>query len=177
MDPRKKKVLSVLIIGSFILIWRVYAIVSDGLPDQTQARVVDLPEPEPEFPITQEVTDEDMKALWTLQEKLTARQWTDHDPFEGLKIKTPEGTYVNPEQAEPDDAPEPPKLVFNGVSNARGTRRALVNGRILKEGESFDAGIVVREITRNTLTLAHGPWRYTYRLGFEDVTVQASEEP
>lgn len=179
MDSRKKKALSVLCIASVILIWRVYAFVSEGLPGQTRAEAVVLPEPMPEPPMIQSSSDQqDMMALWTLQSKLTARQWTDHDPFEGLRITTPQGTFVRPEHAEPEDRPEPPNLVFRGVSVVKGEQRALVNGRIVRVGETLESGILVSEITRNTVTLSYGPWRYVYVLGFEGATVQEeSEEP
>ncbi|MCZ6817494.1 MAG: hypothetical protein O7F76_12475 [Planctomycetota bacterium] len=179
MDPRKKKVLSILGVASVILIWRGYAIVTQGLPGQTQAETVVLPEPNSEPRIVQPFQDqEDMKALWILQAKLTARQWTDHDPFEGLEITIPKGSFARPEHAEPEEYPDPPKLVFQGVSEVKGNQRALVDGRIVKVGDTFESGVVVSEITRNTITLTNDPWRYKYMLGIEGVTVyEGSEEP
>ena len=179
MDARKKKALSILGVASVILIWRAYSIVTQGLPGHTQAETVVSPEPNSEPPSAQPSQDqEDMEALWILQAKLTARPWTDHDPFEGLEIAIPKGSFVRPEHAEPEEHPDPPKLVFQGVSEVEGKQRALVDGRIVKVGDTLESGVVVSEITRNTITFANDPWRYEYMLGVEGVTVyEGSEEP
>jgi len=172
MNPRDKKVVSVLVIGSAILVWRVYAIVAEYMPASAQAMIPNEPEAVAVEPPT---TVDPFAAVWDKQRSLEERPWG-RDPFampEGFNTIT-EAPRVD---SDVDDKPPPaPRLGFSGVSRSGNTYRAIIKAGIVKVGDPVDGGFTVRAIDPRSVTVGRGRWNFVYQIGSEQPTAQPSGE-
>lgn len=173
MNARTKKVVTVLIVASIVLVWRVYVIIADYMPQSAQAG-------QPESEIAELTAEPDMPdplaAVWEKQRSLEERPWG-RNPFEvasELKfaaVETTEETPVN--DSKPQDAP---RIGFTGASRVGDTYRAIVKSGIVAVGDSIEGAFIVRSIDQTRLIIASGNWHYIYDLGSERPTIRRSGE-
>lgn len=180
MDKRKKRVLTVLCVGSLVLVWRVYAICTKYLPSsakaQPQPAVLDSTPASvmPTFQLSTPspgLSDQALTERIKLQEQVANRGWG-RDPFEALEpapIETAGGTQ--PVEPVALQAPPAPEMKIVGVSARNGVWIAVMNGNVYRIGDRTPNGFDVREITRNSVTLGSNGWAYIYTLGFSEPTV------
>lgn len=177
MNARNKKVLGVLLFGLVILAWRLNGIFSDYLPPaQVRADTESGAAQPPRRPVSAKAADLFAKT-WVVQRQLQGRPWG-RDPFE-----SPPSLVVVPQNdSQPDpvvDAKRTPGAIrFTGTAQIEGKWRAIVEGRIIGVGDSIESGLRVVEITKRTITLASGAWRFRYELGSQGaITFEGSENP
>lgn len=177
MDPRRKKILSVLAVGVLILGWRIYVVVTDYFPAaQAQADTgVAMPAPPPIIQPVRKTADDD--PVWALQRQLQARPWG-RDPFMTPPGRGPvRGADRNADNG-PVVRPDPGAIRFSGAARLDGKWRAIVSGQIVSLGEEIRPGFRVVGITKRTMTLASGNWRFRYELGSATATpFQDQEKP
>ena len=168
MDPRRKKIVSVLVVGSLILAWRVYALVAH-LPAEVKGDAV-----APTQPASMPVHDiaDPMADVWKTQQALAARPWG-RDPFVLQAVAQADAPAA---AAQPDDMQlppaAPPAVRFSGASQICDRRRAIVNGSIVAEGDVIGGDFRVVGITPRTVTLGSGGWTYEYTLGSDQPRVR-----
>jgi hypothetical protein len=168
MDPRRKKVLSVLVIGLAILAWRIYVIFADDLPSRTQAGLVPAPAKVEELveDLARRQRDIRLSLLLEGQQKTLDLPWG-RDPFVPpfVEITTPDPTATTKVPIIVGEAPPAPNLRFSGVSRSGDRWLAAVDGFVLGVGDSIHDGFTVRRITRNSILLECRGWGFQYSLG------------
>ncbi len=75
-------------------------------------------------------------------------------------VKDPFRSPIVPHTAEPDAAPELPRLVLTAVLQGSGSAAAVVNGTILRTGDSF-LDMKVLEISKNRVLFKRGSGKVT----------------
>ncbi len=177
MDARRKQVLGVLAVAVLILTWRICVIIADYFP-AAQARAdtgVATPAPPPIVRPARRTADDDQ--LWVLQRQLQARPWG-RDPFMTPPGRGPDRAADRNADQVPVVRPDPGAIRFTGAARLDGTWRAIVSGQIVGLGEEIRPGFRVVGITKRTMTLASGNWRFRYELGSAAATpFQGSEKP
>ncbi|MCB9854591.1 MAG: hypothetical protein H6818_02805 [Phycisphaerales bacterium] len=182
MDKRKKRVLTVLVLGSVVLVWRVYAISVKYLPSSAVAQpqpisveaAVAPPAAPPAAP-ARGLSPEALARRLELQANVAERAWG-RDPFEGLEAApTANGATTPQRDVELAKAPPAPALDIVGVSALDDDWIVVVNGIVYRVGDAMPAGFVVRRITRNTMTLEFKGWAYVYSLGKPEPTIARIE--
>jgi hypothetical protein len=180
MDPRKKKVLVVLSIGSAILVWRVSVIFMEYMPSAAQATPANL-EIAAFSNAGQDVVPEataEMERLRIAQAETMAKPWG-RDPFAdvpGMRPKRGSAQPVETVSRRGNRPPEAPALRFSGVSKSGEQWLAVIGGDIVRVGDVVNETFTVAEITKNTITLSVDGWLIQYRLGSEEPTVHQALE-
>lgn len=178
MDKRKKQVLTVLGIGSVVLVWRVYVICTKYLPAsasaQPQAAIAApaIAPPVPPGPVhAGGLTDAALAARIQLQNQVAARSWG-RDPFEGITtLPDPEGNAEESVRRVAVQAPPAPQMKIVGVSALGDDWIAAMNGNVYRVDDKTAEGFNVRRITRNAVTLESDGWEYVYTLGVAEPRV------
>lgn len=172
MNPRQKKVVTVLVAGSAVLVWRGYAIVSEYMPASAQAML----QAEPESAAVDAPPSVDpFAAVWDKQRSLEERPWG-RDPF-----TLPEGFTTITESPKMDadvdeQPPIPPKISVSGVSRVGDTYRAILKSGIVNVGDPVEGGLTVRAIDQRTVTVGRGKWNFVYQIGSDQPAAQPSGE-
>ena len=177
MDPRRKKILSVLAVAVLILGWRIYVIVTDYFPAaQAQADTgVAMPAPPPIIQPARIAADDDQ--VWVLQRQLQARPWG-RDPFMTPPGRGPARGGDRNADNVPVVRPDPGAIRFSGAARLDGKWHAIVSGQIVSLGEEIRPGFRVVGITKRAMTLASGNWMFRYELGSATATpFQGQEQP
>ncbi len=173
MNARTRKVVMVLSVASVVLVWRVYVIITDYMPESAQASQVEdeatesLPEPDMPDPLA---------AVWEKQRSLEERPWG-RNPFEVALDLKKAAVEATEEQPNHDSAPlTPPQIGFSGASRVGNTYRAILKSGIVAVGDSVEGPFTVKAIDKNKLVIASGSWHYIYELGSELPTIRRSGE-
>ena len=173
MNARTKKVVTVLGVASVVLVWRVYVIIADYMPQSAQAYEG---EAEAAEMVPQLDMPDPLAAVWEKQRSLEERPWG-RNPFEvASELKT---AAVEPSEEAPaeDGKPlEPPSIGFSGASRVGDTYRAILKSGIVAVGDSLEGPFTVKSIDRTRVTIASGNWHYIYELGSERPTIRRSGE-
>ncbi len=171
MDARKKKVLTVLCLGSVILVWRVYAIITTYLPPASASAdagtLSDLPAANLIAPIE---TDRDMARRLVEQERIAQQDWG-RNPFSEvpwMRSNDSGETLVAPVVAPPSA----PSILLTGVSKSDDQWLAAVRDKIMRVGDVVDGAYQIVEIDGHSITLASRGWAFTYRMGSEAAQVR-----
>ncbi|MFQ5425045.1 MAG: hypothetical protein ACE5F9_13845 [Phycisphaerae bacterium] len=178
MEPRQKKVAAVLIGASVILIWRVYAVVTDRFPARVKAASVDAVAPMPPSSAKDAILARDGEETWNIQTTLAARPWQ-AGPF---RARPDEPMQLDDDDddddvvAPGDERPQPPDFNFTGVSRVDDSFRAFAGDRVLRVGDIVAPGWEVIGITRRTATLASQEWMFRYELGVSQPTIRPRSE-
>ncbi len=178
MEPRQKKVAAVLIGASVILIWRVYAVVTDRFPASVEAASVDGVTPMPPSSANDALLARDGEETWKIQTTLAARPWQ-AGPFRAepdRPVQMDEDDHNDDEAGSGDEQPQPPDFKFTGVSRVDDSFRAFAGDRVLRLGDIVSPGLEVIEITRRTTTLASQEWAFRYELGVPQPTIRPRSE-
>lgn len=174
MDARKKKVLTVLCIGSVILVWRGYSLFTQYTPSAAQANsAAKTIEPAPVITVS---AQEDENMAETLEkQRLAAEQPWGRNPCAALY--RPVDTRTGAEQviASPD-APTAPAIKLSGVSRSGDQWLAAVEGNIVRVGDEVVEGYRVIKIAQHAITLESDGWTFTYAMGAEAAVVRPSSE-
>lgn len=181
MDARKRKVLTVLVIGSVILVWRVYALITTYGPAAVQAQG-SAPEP---VPASNEVLASATSWFELPSEQAQAQRVVEdqpwgRDPFLVLVRRVEPGEQKSdtgpPAAAQQPDPPQVNK--FRGVSRSGDRWLAAIDGRIYRVGDQFDGRLAISEITSNSVTMTQAGWAFTFTLGNPSPTIrQPTERP
>ncbi|MCG8406446.1 MAG: hypothetical protein MI923_14710 [Phycisphaerales bacterium] len=173
MDARKKKVLIVLAIASVILVWRLYAIVTEYLPSTTRADSV--AEVVPAAKDQTSVRKDSMEEVWNAQTKVTEQSWG-RDPFSNvLRVLNLDSSNEEVVSREP---PPAPSILFTGVSMSDDQWLAALDGNIVRVGDTVEEDCRIIEITKHSVVLKSKGWVFTYALGSQKPEIRPfSEEP
>lgn len=173
MDNRKKKVLVVLSIGSVVLVWRLYVLFAEYLPEY-QARTggtpaaasAGEPTPPPMFAQVGAVADSVAKTDPRIEEQkeIAKRPWKP-SPFVQIEPEqTPE--IQQTKKDEPiEEAPDGPTIEFVGVSKSGTTWLAAISGQIVRVGDPVAKSFVIEDIGKDWVALTSRGWRFEYHLG------------
>ena len=180
MNARRKKIMTVLCLGSVFLAWRGYVLITERLlPTKTQAdSMVVTPEPTPSDTagVARPVSS-DMTRVFEQQATVVDQPWG-RDPFAPVPGSAQVSESPAAAKAPPRDQPPAPVLQFTGVSRSAGRWLAVVQNKIVRVDDVIDGQFTVVEITKRSLTVASGGWAYRYELGVERPEVRRStEEP
>lgn len=178
MDARKKKVLTVLCLGSVILVWRVYAIITTYLPPASASAdagtSADVPAANLNVPVE---ADRDMARRLVEQERIAEQDWG-RNPFSEvpwMRSNDSGETRVTPVVNTP---PSAPSILLTGVSKSDDQWLAAVRDKIMRVGDVVDGAYEIVEIDGHSITLASRGWAFTYRMGSEAAQVRPlREEP
>ena len=173
MQARKKKVLTILCIGSAILVWRGYALIARYAPSEAQADpTATMIDPAQVMPYSDQ-NDEDMQATWEEQRRIAALPWG-RNPCASPVLVTTVGADrpIAPTNGQP---PPAPKITLSGVSRSGDQWLAAVKGTIIRVGDEFE-GFRVIKIGQHSITLESAGWTFTYAMGAETAVVQPSPE-
>ena len=173
MDKRKKRVLTVLGLGSVVLLWRVYVICTKYLPSSAQAQpdsaVVDAPVAPPPVvtkPVRAGGLSEAALAIRLENQAQVADRSFGRDPFARMERPAVAGGVAQtPVQRVAEQAPPAPPMKIVGVSAYDGDWIAAMNGDVYRVGDKTAEGFDVGRITRSTVTLESNGWAYIYSLG------------
>ena len=174
MQARKKKILTVLCVGSVILVWRGYGLITRYAPSVAQANS-DAKAIEPASAMADSTQDdENMKKTWE-QQRLAAEQPWGRNPC--VDLSRPAGSTTGAGQviASPD-APPAPAIKLSGVSRSGDQWLAAVEGNIVRVGDEVVGGYRVINIAQHSLTLESAGWTFTFTMGAEDAVVRPSSE-
>lgn len=182
MDKRKKRVLTVLGLGSVVLVWRIYAIAAKYLPSSALAQpeivaveAAVMPTSATPPAAARGLSTEALGRRLELQSLVADRAWG-RDPFEGLDPAPPvNGSETPPPEVVTAKAPQPPPLEIVGVSALDDDWIAVVNGMVYRVGDAMPTGFVMRRINRNSVTLEFKGWAYVYTLGVPEPTITRIE--
>lgn len=181
MDARKKKVLTVLILGSVILAWRVYALIAIYGPAAVQAQG-SATDPVPANNEVRVVASSwlEMPSEQVAAQRVVEDQPWGRDPFL-VMVRRVEPSEQKRETtplaaAQPPDPPQVNK--FRGVSRSGDRWLAAIDGRIYRVGDQFDGRLTISEITSNSVTMTQAGWAFTFTLGNPSPTIrQPTERP
>lgn len=173
MNDRRKKVLMVLGVASVVLVWKVYVIIVEYMPQSAQAGEanVEMAEtsPQPDLP-------DPLAAVWEKQRSLEERPWG-RNPFEVDSALKTASVETHDEAPAHDSKPlTPPQIGFSGASRVGNTYRAILKSGIVAVGDSLEGPFTVKSIERTKLIIASGNWHYIYELGSELPTIRRSGE-
>ncbi len=180
MDSRRKKVLSILILGSLLLSWRLYALyVKYGAAPATAVASSDSVQ-SPPMTSPQEATTGDsathaLRDLLARQKEVEANEWG-RNPFADIPWVA---RMTSPDQVAaiiPERTPEAPRVKFNGVSRSGDQWLAAIDGSIYRVGDVIQDNFKLIRITRHSLTLESQGWTFTYRVGEESAATGRLEE-
>jgi len=186
MDKRKKRVLTILAVGSCILGWRLYVLFFEYLPEYRQRvpGTANAAPATPATPVYSDVTvtqastqakgDKAFAALLEAQQEIAERPWRG-SPFIQPSIEKNE-RHTNVLVAQEEDIPESPALRFVGVSRTGQQWLAALDGRIVRVGDQVADGFEVKEIGKDWVVIEAAGWRHKYHLGSETATVQRATE-
>ena len=181
MNARKKKVLTVLFLGSALLAWRAYIVITQYVipsKSRAEANVASVYPPAGETPPAKAAPT--LPAAVLQQQAAVAEQPWGRDPFALVPEARVQPAAAGPEQKRQDDRPAPqaPSLKFTGVSKSDGQWLAVVGDKIVRIGDELGGGFTVAEITKRSLTIVSGKWAFQYELGVDQpVTRLYGEEP
>lgn len=178
MDARKKKVLTVLALGSVILVWRLAAVVNKYFPSSASAAQVEAVAQDSPDKTPAPAASTRQSAVWQQQDEIAQQAWG-RDPFSEVPgIRRPE---VQPNTKVPEPTrtqPPAPQLRFTGISRGGDRWMALLDGKIMCVGDRVSDGFEVVSIDRRSVTLGAGSWLYRYELGVQEAVVRPrAEEP
>ncbi len=174
MQARKKKVLTVLCIGSVILVWRGYALIARYAPSVAQANSnTEMIEPVPPAVVSSRDV-ENMDETWEKQRLAAELPWG-RNPCAALYRPTDTTDGGDQVIASPD-APPAPTIKLSGVSRSGDQWLAAVEGNIVRIGDVVVGGCRVIEITKHSITLESAGWTFTYAMGGETAVVRRSSE-
>lgn len=174
MQARKKKVLTVLFIGSVILVWRGYALITTYAPSVAQANPDTATiEPVPAVTVSSQ-EDEKMDETWEKQRLAAELPWG-RNPCATLYRPTVTTTDSDQVIAQPG-APPAPAIKLSGVSRSGDQWLAAVEGNIVRVGDEIVGGYRVIEIAQHTITLESAGWTFTYAMGAEAAVVRPAPE-
>lgn len=181
IDGRRKKVLTVLCLGSAFLAWRGYVSISERLlVADTRAGPIGV-EVAPIDPKSEAAVKADVVLANLLdQQSAVADQPWGRDPFGSLARSVPvEDDSSAARQVALDRVPPPaPPVQFTGVSRSDSRWLAVVRDQIVRVGDVIEGRYTVVEITKRSITLAADGWTYRYELGVESPEVRPlTEEP
>ncbi len=181
MDARQKKMLTVLVIGSVILVWRVYALIMTYGPAPVQAQGgADVSNTAGEVTLTAVSNWLEIPAEQVQAQLAAANQPWGRDPFLVL-VRSTEPAEQKIDHAPPAAAqqPDPPQVnKFRGVSRSGDRWLAAIDGRIYRVGDQFDSRLTITEITSNSVTMTQAGWAFTFTLGSQSPTIrQPTERP
>lgn len=173
MNARTRKVVAVLTVASIVLVWRVYVIIADYMPQSAQAG-------QPESEIAELTAEPNMPdplaAVWEKQRSLEERPWG-RNPFEvASELKTAAVETSEEPPAQDGKPPAAPRIGFTGASRVGDTYRAIVKSGIVAIGDSIEGPFIVKSIDQTRLIIASGNWNYIYDLGSELPTIRRSGE-
>lgn len=173
MNARTKKVMMVLGVASVVLVWRVYIIIVDYMPQSAQAGETEVETaemtPQPDLP-------DPLAAVWEKQRSLEERPWG-RNPFEVASELKTAAVETSDEAPNHDAKPlTPPQIGFSGASRVGDTYRAILKSGIVEIGDSVEGPFTVKSIERNKVVIASGNWHYIYELGSEMPTIRRSGE-
>lgn len=174
MQARKKKVLTILCIGSVILVWRGYALITRSAPSAAQANP-DARTIEP-LPIATHSAQEDknMEETWEKQRLAAELPWG-RDPC--VDQSRPAVTTTGADQViVAPGTPTAPPIKLSGVSRSGDQWLAAVDGNIVRVGDEIVEGYRVIKIARHSITLESAGWTFTYAMGAEAAVVRLSSE-
>lgn len=176
MDARKKKVLTVLCIGSVILVWRGYSLITTYAPSVAQAnpdgRII------APVPILTGSTqqDENMAETWEEQQRIAELPWG-RNPCVALAPPADAMTGADQGSAAFSATPPPtPTIKLGGVSRSGDQWLAAVNGNIVRVGDVVVEGYRVIKITQHTITLESAGWTFAFAMGANTAVVRPSLE-
>lgn len=182
MDARRKKVLTVLSIGSLILVWRIYALFEKYGPATAAAVEAPAAAATPEVTPTSDSPSKSalgyrLGELLARQSEVGTQEWG-RNPFAAIpwvaRMKSPEQAI----EVKTQDAPPPPQIRFTGVSRSGDQWLAAVNGDILRIGAVIEKDYRLLRITRHSMTLESRGWTFTYNLGEPSAVIdRVQEEP
>lgn len=181
MDARKKKILTVLVISSVILVWRVYALITTYGPAAVQAQgsAADAG-PMSGGAVTFASSWLELPPDQAQAQSAVENQPWGRDPFLVL-VRRVESNEQKNEPAPPVAAqqPDPPQISkFRGVSRSGDRWLAAIDGRIYRVGDVFDGRLTITEITSNSITMTQAGWAFTFNLGSQSPTIrQPTERP
>jgi hypothetical protein len=179
MDARKKKVLAVLTVATFILVWRIFAIVTKYMPSTAQVvpAAVDTESVNASLAatITTRNNHKEANRLIKAQEDAAKQPWG-RDPFADLVAKDPAKISAPFEKKTSEDQPAPLRIAFTGVSKVGEQWRAIVSGRLVGVGDVVETDYKVSRITKRSITLQSRGWELHYELGTEAPHVERLSE-
>ncbi|MBN2562439.1 MAG: hypothetical protein JXQ75_16055 [Phycisphaerae bacterium] len=181
MDARKKKVLTVLCIGSVILTWRVYALIVKQVPSAAEAgpALTSVYDDSAGNSNQYAESQKDMAGIWEQQAAVGSQPWG-RDPFADVQGARREPEPRRMEETVPDRGPPPeaPSLNFTGVSMSDGQWLAVVRRSIVRVGDVIDEEFRVTDITKRSVTISSRGWAFRYELGVKEPVVRPLwEEP
>jgi hypothetical protein len=179
-DRRRKTVVTVLCVGSVVLAWRMYALycrISPGGAMISPAPAAAAQEAPPATStLTEAGPDSAEKMLLEAQRAVEAQPWG-RDPFDPAPFAALQGPAPSPAQSRvAEKPPAAPPLRFSGVSRAGAQWLAAVDGSIVRIGDTLHGQYRVEAITRTSVTLSAGGWRYHFELGSRQPSVRRQEE-
>ena len=180
MNARKKKVLTVLCIGSVVLVWRAYVLVTRYIPSSARAGSIAAVVEDDSAEIMPLSTQKDWQDVWEAQRVIAEELKWERNAFAAVPWADLDRENVRPSTATtPAHAPAPPQeIVFTGVSRSGDFWLAALSGEIVRVGDVIDDRYIVAKITKNSITLEMKGWAYTFQLGSSDVDVHPiSEHP
>ncbi|MFQ5412272.1 MAG: hypothetical protein ACE5EC_08230 [Phycisphaerae bacterium] len=173
MDARKKKVLTILCIGSVILVWRMYAVVTTYLlPSPAHADVGTSESLPAANLIALGGMDRDMANRLAEQDRISQQDWG-RNPFSKVPWMR---SSIDPGDAVVESIvntpPSAPSILLTGVSKSDDKWLASVRDKIVRVGDVVDGAYRIVEIDRHSITLASRGWAYTYRMGSKEAHVR-----
>lgn len=176
MQARKKRVLTVLCIGSAILAWRGYSLMTKYAPSVAQADANTKPAELAPTVINSAQADEHMDETWEKQRLAAELAWG-RNPC--ATLYRPADATAGADQANmpPSATPPPtPPIKLSGVSRSGDQWLAAVAGNIVRVGDTAVEGYRVIKITQHSIMLESAGWTFTYAMGAKTAVVQPSLE-
>jgi len=173
MNPRQKKFVMVLVPASLFLVWRVISLFSTpSAPASAAAETPSQPPPALEVPVVQRPLQlEVSQAVFDLQARRAKLAWG-RDPFAARVAPMPTSAPA----VAPVRAPAPPAWLLTGVSHAGGKTLAILDGRIVAEGDRVADRYEIVEITDREVIVRDGNWAHTFSLGVKTAQTVALGE-
>jgi len=172
MDARKKKVLTVLCIGSVILVWRGYALISTYMPASALAES----NASPVQPVTPQAVatrqTQDMALLWEKQRIVAAQPWGRNPYADPPWAARSSVGQTGPVKVQAVGVPPASPIKFVGVSRSGDQWLAAVQGNIVRVGDVVAKAYKVVKITQHSITLESAGWQFTYQIGSEEAVVR-----
>lgn len=173
MNPRQKKFVMVLVPASLFLAWRMISMLTKpSTPAPAAADVVAMPEPASETPpVTKPLQLEISQAVLELQAKRSKLAWG-RDPFAARAVPMP----TTAPAVAPVRAPVAPPWTLSGISHAAGKNLAILEGRIVSEGDRIADRYQVVEVSDREVVIRDGNWAHTFSLGVKGAQTVAVGE-
>lgn len=173
IDRRRKLVLSVLCIGSVVLLWRIHAIFQRYAPAGAVAAVPSPAEPVPDVavPVVNAANAQDLSAMTEAQRRLAGQPWG-RDPFDAAVFHPVVAQDRRDTAPSASAAPPAPRIRFTGVSKAGEKWLAAIDGQIVRVGDVVQEQYRVARITTSAVTLQAGGWAFEFSLGAREPGVR-----